>query len=89
MTPISDRVLLNNVTTGETRTLDVQVGKPNRVLFADQVLGDFASWTWYTVATKASTVFRYQISTSTTVKIPTPTGKQHSASSVGPNGEVF
>ncbi len=63
--PVSDRIVLHNTNTGETRVLMTQVGTPDWVLFADQVNGDYASWTRWVKRTLTVDVFRYQISTAT------------------------
>lgn len=88
--PVSDHIVLHSGgLTPETRVLDQQVGSPDRLLSPGQVNGDFATWDRYTYATHAGNVFRYQISTLTTFKVPLPAGKIQYASSTDPTGDVF
>jgi hypothetical protein len=87
--PVSDHIVLHNAITPETRVLDQQVGIPDRLLSPGQVNGDFATWDRYTYATHTGNVFRYQISTLTTFKVPIPVGKIQYASSTNPTGDVF
>ena len=87
--PFSDRVILHDTNTAETRILDEQIGKPDRTLTPGQVNGDFATWDRYTHLSRTENVFRYQISTQTKTRIPVPTGKVQYSSSVTPTGTVF
>jgi hypothetical protein len=87
--PVSDHIVLHNQTAADTRVLDQQVGPPDRLLSPGQVNGDFATWDRYTYATHTGNVFRYQISTPTTIKVPRPTGKIQYASSTNPTGAIF
>jgi hypothetical protein len=81
------QVLLTNVSTGATRTL---ASVPGRLGFleAGQVNGDWAVWT-QSVNGSRFNVWRYQISTRTTVLVPNPANKVHSAAAVNPNGTVY
>jgi hypothetical protein len=87
--PVSDHIVLHNQLAADTRMLDQQVGSPDRLLSPGQVNGDFATWDRYTYATHAGTVFRYQISTLTAVKVLLPVGKIQYASSTNPAGDIF
>lgn len=87
--PVSDHIVIHNQVAADTRVLDQQVGAPDRLLSPGQVNGDFVTWDRYTYATNTGNVFRYQISTPTTFKVPLPAGKIQYASSTNPTGDVF
>jgi hypothetical protein len=87
--PISDHVVLHNEMTSETRTLEQQVGAPDKLLSPGQVSGDYASWDRWVYSTHTGTVSRYQISTEGRFTVPRPTGKVQYASSVDPAGDLF
>jgi hypothetical protein len=87
--PISDRIVLHNTNTNETRVLMTQVGSPDWVLYADQVNGDYASWTRFVPRTSTEDVFRYQISTGHLLKLARPVGKDQYSSAVAADGTVY
>ena len=83
------RVILHNTTSSETRILDERVNRPHTRLSPGQVNGDYATWESVNDRTLVLNVFRYQISTATTTKLPRPTGKLQYYPSVAPDGTVF
>jgi Tol biopolymer transport system component len=87
--PINDRVILWNAAEQDRRVLDQQIGRPDETLWPGQVSGDFATWTrWARRGTRLN-VFRYQISTHTTVKVPRPPRHAQYAASVSSDGTIF
>ncbi len=87
--PISDRVVLRNELTSETRILEEQITAPDKLLTPGQVNGDYASWDRWVYAARTGTVVRYQISAQTKFTVPRPAGKIQYASSVDPAGDLF
>jgi hypothetical protein len=87
--PVNDRVILWNSTLSDRRVLDSQVGPPNETLWPGQVNGDYATWSRWARHNTRLNVFRYQISTETTVKVPHPTRRVQYAVSVSSDGTVF
>ncbi len=83
---INDKVILWNHGLSDRRVLDQQSSRRHDPLFPGQVNGDFATWTRWT---RRLNVYRYQISTGTTVRVPRPTGTSQYAGTVSNDGTVF
>jgi hypothetical protein len=80
------KVILFNTSTHQSRTL-ASTSTASPFLGPDQVSGDYAVWERYTGA--ACDVYRYTISTKTTMLIPNPNSKCQYASSVTTDGTVY
>jgi hypothetical protein len=80
------KVILFNRLTHQSRTL-ASTSTANPFLGPDQVNGDFAVWERFTRS--ACDVFRYTISSQTTMRIPNPNSKCQYASSVTADGTVY
>lgn len=80
------RLLLFNLATGERRTLD-STNSQNAFVTPGQVNGNYAVWTTCKSGTRCN-VYRYEITSDTTVLIPNP-GKYQRAPSVSPAGTVY
>lgn len=87
--PVNDRVILWNSGTSDRRILDSQVGSPNELLWPGQVNQDYATWARWARRNTRLNVFRYQISTQTTVMVPRPLGRSQYAGSVSSDGTIF
>jgi hypothetical protein len=87
--PVNWRVILHNTNTAETRVLAERINKPHMEVDPGQVNVDYATWESYNLQTRLTNVFRYQISTDTTTKIPRPVGRAQYYASVTPTGTVF
>jgi len=83
------RVILHNTNTSETRILDERVNRPHTQVTPGQVNGDYATWETVNGRKLVLNVFRYQISTATTTRLPRPTRKLQYYPSVTPGGTVF
>ena len=83
------RVILHDTNTSETRILDERVNRWRTQVWPGQVNGDYATWETINERTNVLNVFRYQISTGTTTRLPRPTGKVQYYPSVTPDGTVF
>jgi hypothetical protein len=81
------KVILFNTTTHQSRTLASSTS--NVFLGPDQVNGDYAVWERYSFNGSACNVFRYTISSKTTMRIPNPNIKCQYASSVTADGTVY
>jgi Tol biopolymer transport system component len=84
--PDNDRIILWNSTMSDRRILAHQIGKPDARLWPGQVNGDYATWTRWG---RRLNIFRYQITTDTTIKIPRPSDRPQYAASVSSDGTVF
>lgn len=80
------KVILFDRATHESRTL-ASTSTSTPFLGPDQVNGDYAVWERYTGA--ACDVYRYTISSKTTMRIPNPNTKCQYASSVTSDGTVY
>ena len=84
----TQRVVIHNHITHAERTLD-SITTASRYLQPDQVNGD---WATFTKCAPGCNVFRHQISTNTTMKMPKPTTnrpRQQYAGGVAPDGDVY
>jgi hypothetical protein len=84
----TQRVVLHNDQTHAERTLD-SITTASRYLQPDQVNDD---WATFTKCAPNCNVFRHQISTDTTIKMPKPTTdrpRQQYAGGVAPDGDVY
>jgi IPT/TIG domain-containing protein len=82
------KVILFNRKTHHSRTLaSMSTSQPHRLLGPDQVNGDYAVWEKYTGT--ACDVYKYTISSKTTMRIPNPNTKCQYASSVTSDGTVY
>jgi hypothetical protein len=84
----TQRVVLHNQVTHAERTLD-SITKASQYLQPDQVRGD---WATFTKCAPNCNVFRHQISTNTTMRMPRPTTdrpRQQYAGGVAPDGDVY
>jgi Tol biopolymer transport system component len=87
--PVNWRVILHNTNTAETRVLDERINRPHREVDPGQVNGDYATWESWNSRTNVANVFRYQISTQTSMKLPEPAGRSQYYASVTPDGTVY
>jgi len=82
----TDLVILRNVVTGETRTIDRLRWGAHRIAEPGQVAGNYA--VWYRCTPRCD-VFLHDIALGTTTRIPNPQGKQQYDPSVTSDGTVY
>jgi hypothetical protein len=82
----TDAILLSNVVTGETITLDRRRWGNRRIAEPGQVAGNYA--TWYRCTPRCD-VFLYDIAAGTTTRVPNPNGRQQYDPSVTSDGTVY
>jgi len=81
-------VMLHNTNTSENRRL-VSHRRRGVLLDPGQVDNTWASYSVYSKSTRISNTYRYDITGSTTEKIPRPDGRGQYSSSIAPDGTLF
>ena len=81
-------IMLHNTNTSETRKL-LQHRRRGVLLDPGQVNNTWASYSSYSKSTRVSNTYRYDITGSTTEKIPRPDGRGQYSSSIAPDGTLF